>query len=149
LDDAVAAQCVAEGVVEYAGLVRSLAHSALDSDVVRRAATRDHWRESYVGMVQQDGTVLEGIVDLIYREDDGSLVIIDYKTDDVPDHAIPSRVAFYAPQLTAYGDVVAAATQPDGAPTPWLVFAADGAARQVRVGQADGAHEHHDGKAAT
>jgi len=110
LGDAVAAQCVAEGVVEYADLVKSLARSALDSDVVRRAATREHWRESYVGMVQQDGTVLEGIVDLIYREDDGSLVIVDYKTDDVPDSAIPSRVAFYRPQLAAYQAMLAIAT---------------------------------------
>ena len=28
--------------------------------------------------------MLEGIADLIYREDDGSLVIVDYKTDAVP-----------------------------------------------------------------
>lgn len=28
-------------------------------------------------MVQEDGTVLEGFVDFIYREDDGSLVIVE------------------------------------------------------------------------
>ena len=63
---------------------------------MQRAAAREHWRESYVGTVQEDGTVLEGFVDLIYREDDGSLVIVDYKTDDIPDAAIPARVAYYA-----------------------------------------------------
>ena len=31
------------------------------------------------------GKVLEGFVDLIYREDDGSLVIVDDKTDDAPE----------------------------------------------------------------
>src|ERR1019366_4939089 len=62
------------------------------------------------GMVQPDATVLEGFVDLIYREDDGSLVIVDYKTDDAPDAALPSRVAYYAPQLNAYRSIVKAAT---------------------------------------
>ena len=28
--------------------------------------------------------VLEGYVDLIYRDDDGTLVIVDYKTDAMP-----------------------------------------------------------------
>ena len=122
LDEAVAAQCVAEGVVEFQPLVTALVRSALASDAVQRAAVRDHWRESYVGMSQDDGPVLEGFVDLIYREDDGSLVIVDYKTDDVPEAAIPSRVAYYAPQLRAYASIVGTTT---GEPVaqPVLVFA--------------------------
>src|SRR4029450_11841303 len=46
LSDAVAAQCVAEGVVSYADVVTSLVRSALGSDLVQRAASRPHWRES-------------------------------------------------------------------------------------------------------
>jgi ATP-dependent helicase/nuclease subunit A len=110
VDDAVAAQCVAEGVVAYADLVRGLVRSALDSDVVQRAAVREHWRESYVAAVQGDGTMVEGFVDLIYREDDGSLVILDYKTDAVPAEALAARATFYAPQLEAYRDTVSTAT---------------------------------------
>ncbi len=106
LEGAVAAQSVAEGVVEYASVVAQLARSALASDVVRRAAARQHWRESYVGTVQPDGSVLEGFIDLMYREDDGSLVVVDYKTDAVPAGALPSRVAYYAPQLRTYADSV-------------------------------------------
>jgi ATP-dependent exoDNAse (exonuclease V) beta subunit len=82
--------------------VTSLVRSALGSDLVQRAASRPHWRESYVGMVEADGTVLEGFVDLIYREDDGTLVIVDYKTDAVPEAALAARTAYYAPQLSAY-----------------------------------------------
>jgi ATP-dependent exoDNAse (exonuclease V) beta subunit len=132
LEDAVAAQCVAEGVVQFAPQVAMLVRSALDSEIVERAAVREHWRESYVGMVEEDGTVLEGFVDLIYREDDGSLVIVDYKTDEAPDDALQARAEFYAPQVNAYRTIVKAAT---GEPTaaPILVFARQGAARVVTV----------------
>jgi ATP-dependent exoDNAse (exonuclease V) beta subunit len=132
IEDAVAAQCVAEGVVQLAPLVASLVRSALRSDVVKRAAVREHWRESYVGMVEADGTVLEGFVDLVYREDDGSLVIVDYKTDDAPDDALASRTEFYAPQVNAYRTIVQTAI--DG-PTaaPILVFAREGSAKSVTV----------------
>jgi ATP-dependent exoDNAse (exonuclease V) beta subunit len=102
LDGAVAAQCAAEGVTGHADVVRALVESALASEPVRRAAARPHWREPYVGILQDDGTVLEGFVDLVYRDDDGRLVIIDYKTDAIPAAPIGSWAAYYAPQLTAY-----------------------------------------------
>src|SRR5262245_1512115 len=98
LDGAVAAQCAAEGVTEHADVVRAVVQSALASEPVRRAATRPHWREPYVGIRQADGTVLEGFVDLVYRDDDGDLVIVDYKTDTIPAGAIGARTAYYAPQ---------------------------------------------------
>ncbi|HEY3509076.1 MAG TPA: UvrD-helicase domain-containing protein [Kribbella sp.] len=106
LDAAVSTQCLAEGVLEFTDVVTALVRSALASDVVRRAAAREHWRESYVGTVQPDGTVLEGFVDLIYREDDGRLTIVDYKTDAIPAAALDSRVAYYAPQLQAYARIL-------------------------------------------
>ncbi len=110
LEAAVSAQCVAEGVLEYSDVVTSLVSSALATDLVKRAAERPHWRESYVGAVQVDGTVLEGIIDLIYREDDGGLVVVDYKTDAIPAAALPSRTAFYRPQVDAYVNALRDAT---------------------------------------
>src|SRR5699024_6162756 len=88
--------------------------SALAADTVRRAAARPHWRESYVGTVTDDGTVLEGFVDLVYREDDGALVVVDYKTDAVPEAGLGSRDAYYRPQMEAYAKALAAGT---GEPT--------------------------------
>ncbi|MFD7159448.1 UvrD-helicase domain-containing protein [Kribbella sp. NPDC059898] len=122
LDAAVATQCLAEGVLEFTDVVTALVRSALASDVVQRAAAREHWRESYVGTVQPDGTVLEGFVDLIYREDDGRLTIVDYKTDAIPAAALESRVAYYAPQLQAYARIL-----PNTGP-PILLFLNPGAA---------------------
>jgi ATP-dependent exoDNAse (exonuclease V) beta subunit len=135
IDEAVPAQCIAEGVSAHSDVVRGLTRSALDSEMVRRAATRSHLRESWVatvatgailaalasGPVSDDnasaapspGTVVEGIVDLMYRDDDGTVVIVDYKTDAVPAAALPARAAFYAPQIRAYAHAVRAAT---GAP---------------------------------
>jgi ATP-dependent helicase/nuclease subunit A len=110
LDGAVAAQCAAEGVTEHADVVRALVESALASEPVRRAAARPHWREPYVGILQDDGTVLEGFVDLVYRDDGGTLVIVDYKTDAIPAAAIGARTAYYAPQLAAYEQAIAEAT---------------------------------------
>jgi ATP-dependent exoDNAse (exonuclease V) beta subunit len=107
LADAVAAQVLAEGVVPYAALVTELAAAALAAPLVRRAAARPHWRESYAATVIGD-KVLEGVIDLLYRDDDG-LVIVDYKTDAVPFSALSARVDFYRPQMAAYAAAVEAA----------------------------------------
>ena len=120
LEDAVAAQCVAEGVEGHADVVTALVRSALASEVVQRAAVRRHWREMYVGTVQDDGTVLEGYVDLVYEEDDGSLVIVDYKTDAIPAEAVAARAHYYAPQIRAYVHGITSATGHDA--TPVLIF---------------------------
>ncbi|MBA2574631.1 MAG: UvrD-helicase domain-containing protein [Nocardioidaceae bacterium] len=133
LDAAVSSQCIAEGVVEYSEVVTALVRSAFDSDVVKRAAVRPHWRESYVGTVQEDGTILEGLVDLIYREDDGSLVVVDYKTDAIPSAAVATRSQFYAPQIRAYLATVGKAT--DSRVAGQLLFLNPHAqARQMGVG---------------
>ena len=76
-------------------MVRDLALSALNSDIIRTAATRSPLRESYVATELDDGTVLEGIVDLMYRDDDGTVVIVDYKTE-ILDH---SQVAKMLPDI--------------------------------------------------
>ncbi|GII98239.1 ATP-dependent exoDNAse (exonuclease V) beta subunit [Sediminihabitans luteus] len=110
VDEAVAAQAVAEGVVGAEELVTGLVRSAVASELVQRAATREHWRETYVGTVDDDGTVLEGYVDLVFRDDDGSLVVVDYKTDAVPAGAYSSRLEYYAPQLRAYARCLGDAT---------------------------------------
>jgi ATP-dependent helicase/nuclease subunit A len=120
LDDTVAAQCVAEGVEVHADVVTALVRSALASEPVQRAAVRQYWREMYVGTLQDDGTVLEGFVDLVYREDDGSLVIVDYKTDAIPAEAVAARTQYYAPQIRAYVHGITSATGHDAAPV--LIF---------------------------
>lgn len=110
-DAVVAAQCASEGVTEFAGVVAGYARSALASRAVGEASRLDHWRELFVASVEDDGTVLEGFMDLVCRDADGALTIIDYKTDAIPASAVTARVAYYAPQLHAYERALAAATR--------------------------------------
>jgi ATP-dependent helicase/nuclease subunit A len=107
---AVRAQVVAEAIPELEDVVEQLVRSALASEVVRHAATRRHWRETYVGAPGPDGVLVEGIVDLLYEEDDKTLVVVDYKTDVVRPDTLDDKVAFYAPQLGAYREMLTAAT---------------------------------------
>ena len=109
VDDLAAAMAVAEDVPNRAGVIAALARSALADPTVQRAATREHWKETYVG-AELDGQLVEGYIDLMYREDDGSLVIVDYKTDAAPTAqtiaAYQAQVAIYARAVTrAVGDV--------------------------------------------
>ncbi|WP_347978204.1 UvrD-helicase domain-containing protein [Microbacterium sp. ProA8] len=123
----VAAQCAAEGVTEFADAVAGYARSALASRTVGKASRLEHWRELFVASVEGDGTVLEGFMDLMYRDADGGLSIVDYKTDAIPVGAVRARSAYYAPQLHAYERALTAAT---GAPvrSVLLFVRADGSA---------------------
>jgi ATP-dependent exoDNAse (exonuclease V) beta subunit len=102
LEAAAAAQAAAEGVLGREELVADLARSALDSAPVRAAvASGRWWRELYVA-TDVGGTLLEGYVDLVYETPDG-LVVVDYKTDAVPDDdALDAAMARYARQGGAY-----------------------------------------------
>ena len=99
-------QALAEGVPDAAELVASLALAALTSDVVRRAARSPHWRETYVGTEVLDEAskpiVVEGYIDLLYRDDSG-LVIVDYKTDAA---VSGESLAAYETQLSVYAKAV-------------------------------------------
>lgn len=76
---------------------------AWDSAPVRAAAAGEHWKELPVATVDKDGAVLEGVVDLLYREPDGDYVIVDYKTDmalsEVSQEAYRQQLSLYAGQL--------------------------------------------------
>jgi ATP-dependent helicase/nuclease subunit A len=106
LTEIAASAAAAENVTQHADVVAALASSALAHPVVVRAATREHWKETYVGTLI-GSVVIEGYVDLLYREDDGSLVVIDYKTDAAP---TAGTIAAYETQLALYARAVSDAT---------------------------------------
>jgi ATP-dependent exoDNAse (exonuclease V) beta subunit len=119
LAEAVAAQAVAEGVVGLEDHLATLVRAALAAPAVAEAAASPRWREVYVGVPLGGGRTLEGYVDLLYRRDDG-LVVVDYKTGPAGlDADLDPLVARYRMQGAAYALAVADAT---GEPVVDVVF---------------------------
>jgi ATP-dependent helicase/nuclease subunit A len=116
----VAAQCEAEGVAGEFETVRDRVASALSSSLVCEAAHRPHWREVYVCVPAPGGRLLEGYVDLLFRSNDG-LVVVDYKTSSAGDDEaeLDRRVDGYRWQGAAYAMAVEEAT---GEPVARVVF---------------------------
>jgi ATP-dependent helicase/nuclease subunit A len=105
LDALAASQALAEDVPDGGPDIARAVRSALASPILQRAAIRPHWRETYVGTVI-DGVLVEGYIDLLYRDDDG-LVLVDYKTDQ---EAGPEALAAYETQLSVYARAISDAT---------------------------------------
>ena len=100
----------AHDVASFEEEILKLAHATLETPVMRRAAKAlaksRAWRESYVSApVGDSGLILEGYVDLIFEDDEGALVIVDYKTDRTTDDT-----EAYELQLGAYIAAVRKAT---------------------------------------
>src|SRR5690606_29838657 len=92
---------------------------ALRSPTVTEAAARPHWREVYVGVPLPNGRTLEGYVDLLYRRDDG-LVVVDYKTwPSGGDDDLDELVRRYRLQGASYALAVSEAA---GEPVTDVVF---------------------------
>jgi len=89
---------------EVDGAIRAVS-AALAHPVLRRAAAAQECRrEEPVAQRLSDGTLLEGAVDLAFREAAG-WTVVDFKTDAQPD-SHPQ----YAAQLRLYCDAIAAAS---------------------------------------
>ncbi len=105
-----AAQAAAEGVLGREAIVESLSRSALAATVVREAVSSRYWREMYVAAPLSDDLVIEGYIDLLYRTPDG-LVVVDYKTDAVPDdETLLAKLSRYRLQGATYALAVEEAT---------------------------------------
>ena len=140
LEEAAAAQAAAEGVVGREADVRRLAAAALDAPVVRRAVAHEHWRETYVA-APVGGRTLEGYVDLLFRTDDG-LVVVDYKTAGSRAD-LDRRVDGYRSQGGAYALAVEQATGERVTEVVFVFLTASGAVEHalpdVRVAVEDAA----------
>ena len=95
-DDVAAAAGIAEGVLGHDLLVRARRADA-------RGACR---RETPVTLTLEDGTLVEGVVDLAFEED-GAWTVVDYKTDR---EIAATGEDQYRRQLGAYASAIARAT---------------------------------------
>lgn len=102
-------QAWAESIPEHHETVRSAVTAALQAPIVAACATARHWKELYVATPIGSLTV-EGYIDLLVETPDG-LVVVDYKTDSVPDEqAVETKVRQYRLQGAAYAVAVENAT---------------------------------------
>ena len=82
LDDLALVEVDREGCRKEIDRVKRLVGAALGSADVRRAiASSKYWRELPISVPVGEG-VLDAVLDLVY-EDDGRIVVVDYKTDAV------------------------------------------------------------------
>ena len=96
------AQVAAEGVPEREEDVIRLVKVALESDTLKRALKSGRiWRE--VPVVAQLGDMqIEGFIDLLFEED-GELVVVDYKTDAVANaDGVELKAERYLVQIGGY-----------------------------------------------
>ena len=110
LDAVARAQALAEGVPDREAEIHALAAAAMRAPIVRAAVDGGwpRWREVPVAALV-DGVLVEGFIDLLIDTPDG-LVIVDYKTDQVPsDDHLDAALARYAVQGGAYALALEAA----------------------------------------
>ena len=103
------------GVSASAGDIARLANRALwSSAVVAGLRAPQLWSEIPVAATidtLRGPVVMEGIIDLLYRDHDGQLVILDYKSDRVDsDAAVEVKLDHYRMQGAAYAAAVERAT---------------------------------------
>ena len=109
-----------EQIPELVEIVGQNVQNAAASDPVQRAVLNGRfWREVPIGIVQADGAILEGAIDLLYEQPDGSLGVVDYKTDQTTESQVESRAEGYRLQAEAYASVVSETT---GRPVTSLEF---------------------------
>jgi ATP-dependent exoDNAse (exonuclease V) beta subunit len=121
----------AEGVLDRRRDIETMVHSLLKGDLFSRMqASSNCRREMYVGAQFGEVTVW-GYVDAVFVNPDGSLTLVDFKTDTLI--TSPTELARrYQPQMSAY---VAALQQATGMPVSeaWLSVAQPDGSAAVEI----------------
>ena len=119
-DDVIARTAQTQGRIVNAGAAEVAAAATVASAVLRheligraRASARV-MRETPVSWVNDDGTLIEGVLDLAFEERD-AIVVVDFKTD----HELSAGEMRYRAQLWQYVQAVARAT---GRPASGVLF---------------------------
>ena len=99
---------LAGGIPDGEKEIAQLARRAIESPAVRRAiASGNYWREVPVAIPVGAGSI-QGFIDLLFEED-GQLVIVDYKTDDIREEAA-TAISRYRMQGAGYALALQQAT---------------------------------------
>ena len=117
--------------------IARLAQKALSTSAVTAALRAPKlWSEIPVAAPittpKGDVVVIEGIIDLLYQDADGELVVIDYKSDDITtEPEISARLEHYQWQGAAYAVALESATKKTVKDVQFLFVRLDNPLRQV------------------
>ncbi len=81
--------------------------SVLEKNIIKEARGRPHWLELPM-LYPFDNLAVEGIADLVFERVDGSLVVVDFKTDR---ELAESTLGTYWAQLSSYATILTRATK--------------------------------------
>jgi ATP-dependent helicase/nuclease subunit A len=104
------AQTVAEAVPHLADEAATLIRVALQSQPAQRALAAKRALREVPFALPHGNTILEGYVDLLLEAEDGSIEIVDWKTDHVPPESVEDRLRNYRLQAGVYVLGIEAAT---------------------------------------
>jgi ATP-dependent exoDNAse (exonuclease V) beta subunit len=91
---------------DYPEEAHRLAGVFLQSGLGAQAASAIRLGREWDFIVDIDGTLVRGTIDLWWEDKNGEIAIVDYKTDNIDAGAAPQRAESYAPQLALYGIAV-------------------------------------------
>ena len=118
--------------------IARLAQKALSTSAVTAALCAPNlWSEIPVAAPittpKGDVVVIEGIIDLLYQDADGELVVIDYKSDDIlTEPEVSARLEHYQWQGAAYAAALESATGKTVKDVQFLFVRLDNPLRQVK-----------------
>lgn len=87
-------------------LVRNVMASPIMANATEQTCWREAWVAAEIEIEPGISAEVEGAIDLIIQHDDGSVSIVDYKTDQVVGADLRRRAKGYEPQLAGYALVV-------------------------------------------
>jgi ATP-dependent helicase/nuclease subunit A len=98
----------ATGVPEnMVGAATAMVRKTLASDLAKRVIHSECYFREVPFAFKQNGNIVEGRIDVVFREDD-DITVIDFKTDRVTRGSIKSKVEDYRPQTETYARAVQA-----------------------------------------
>jgi ATP-dependent exoDNAse (exonuclease V) beta subunit len=110
INDVCAQIATEEDALSHLELIVSMVNQGLTSEIVQIAiSSGEFWSEMYLAAPVEHPTVkvVDGLIDLTYRDQQGGIHIIDYKTDQVLSE---QAMTHYREQLMSYAELMKRAT---------------------------------------
>jgi len=105
LEELTEAICEEAGIPQAVDGIVAMARACLESELVQRARAAGDVHREVPFVVEQDGKVLVGRIDLLFRDGD-DVVVVDYKTDTVSSGGEAAAAEAHRGQTEIYGQAV-------------------------------------------